>query len=395
MEILLKLANSGKNLNVFKKNINNSGLKIKELDNLFLFYKDKNIANNDFTNDIIKELDGVIIDKNNLKIVCYSVNYNYYDINLLKLNNELLHVSILLEGSLIRVYYYNNKWNYSTKKCIDAKTTYWISNKNYYELFYDSINGFDLESILNINYCYSFLLIHSENDVVIRCKEKMLYHLNTYDITTLTIVDKCYLNVPNIKYIPYYTIDGNNIIQHINNRKNNIVYDSIGLLITDSENRKYKIMDESYVQLKTLWGNTNNRFMRYLELRKDIELLKSYLSYFKEDKELFIDFENRVNKYSYILLEVYIAKYIKRTNILIPYYMKKIIYMLHGDFIKTSIKTDFGKIMMKFLEIDAKFLLFMITHHNRAEENIKNIQSSTVIDYDTTYLDIDDNMKDE
>ena len=43
------------------------------------------------------------------------------------------------EGTLLSFYYYNNKWNMSTRSCLDAKNSFWASNKSYYDLFLDAI----------------------------------------------------------------------------------------------------------------------------------------------------------------------------------------------------------------------------------------------------------------
>jgi hypothetical protein len=327
------------------------------------------------------------MDKNNLKIICYTMNKCYTDISSLNLLDKI-NVCHTMEGTLIRVYYYNNKWNYSTKRCIDAKTSYWLSTKSFYDLFYDCIDGYNVEEVLNKNYCYSFIIIHPENNMVIHYKNKCLYHITTYDIVNSSIVYNHYLNNPNILYIEKHTIEGSDAIELLNKRvSDTILYE--GILFIDNQNKMYKIKNANYIRLKELWGNTNNRFFRYIELRKDIESMKSYLDYFKNDNELFINFENRINKYSYVVLSTYIKKYISKENILIPYYMKKLIYILHGDFIKSRVKTDFGKIMMKLLEMSSHFVYFMITHQEKEEELLNKITYRIVVDYDTKYLDFD------
>lgn len=374
----------GKNFTTLKKNLIDYGLKIKELDNLFLIYHSDKIQDNAIT----RECNGIIMDKNNFKIVCYTMNKCYTDILSLNMLDKI-NVCHTVEGTLLRVYYYNNKWNYSTKRCIDSKESYWLSNKNFYELFYDCIDGYNLEEILNKDYCYSFIIIHPENKMVIHYKNKCLYHIKTYCIHSSNIINNHYLNVPNILYTEKNVLEGYNTIEFVNKReKDTILYE--GLLFTDTQNKMCKIKNTKYIKLKELWGNTNNRFLRYLELRKDIQLLKSYLNYFKNEKELFIDFEDRINKYSYVVLSTYVKKYITKENVLIPYYMKKLIYILHGDFIKTRIKTDFGKIMMKLLEMTSHFVYFMITHHEKIEESINKIGYTIVVtNYDTKYLDFD------
>jgi hypothetical protein len=137
----------------------------EEYPNLALIYNDKL---SDFNNIIVNICNGIIIDKENLKIVCYTfkkcLDQDELPDNICK---DDLYIETSLEGTLIRMYFYKNKWMYSTKKCIDASKSKWISDKNFFELFKDCIinnenikNIENLESILNKDYCYSFIITH-------------------------------------------------------------------------------------------------------------------------------------------------------------------------------------------------------------------------------------------
>jgi hypothetical protein len=97
------------------------------------------------------------------------------------------------------------------------------------------------------------------------------------------------------------------------------------------------------------------------------------LIHFPFHRSFFINFENIVNKYAYNVLKIYKEKFVEKINTNIPYYMKKIMYILHGNYIKTKDKTNFTKIMLYFLEIDEKFLLFMLLHHQKYEYELSKI----------------------
>ena len=62
--------------------------------------------------EMVLFFNGVIIDKNTLKIVCYTFDKCLEDENLdMKLLEGELYVEPAFEGTLIRVYYAENKWN--------------------------------------------------------------------------------------------------------------------------------------------------------------------------------------------------------------------------------------------------------------------------------------------
>ena len=93
-------------------------LKFKEDNNLILIFNDNNSNLND---DLVKFFNGVIIEKSSLKVVCFTLEKCMEEDKVDdRLFNKDLIIQPVFEGTLIRLYYYNNKWNVSTKKMIDA-----------------------------------------------------------------------------------------------------------------------------------------------------------------------------------------------------------------------------------------------------------------------------------
>lgn len=67
------------------------------------------------------------------------------------------------EGTHIIVFYHDDKWNITTKKCLDLNESYWNKSMTHYQMFIEAINGkFELDD-LDKNYCYHFNLIHHLN----------------------------------------------------------------------------------------------------------------------------------------------------------------------------------------------------------------------------------------
>lgn len=131
---------------------------VKEYDNILLLYRN---YNSDINNEIERECRSLVICKDNYNIIAYScpiptiinnINYNY---NYLK--NGI--ITKCYEGTYITVFYYNNKWNISSRKCINEGP--------HYELFLDTIDGISFFNNLNESYIYNFILIHYNNIQVI------------------------------------------------------------------------------------------------------------------------------------------------------------------------------------------------------------------------------------
>ena len=268
-------------------------LKIKEDNNfpeLFLIYINEE---SNINLKIVRECNGIIIDKNTLKIVCHTfekcIDDDKIDENL-DINN--LYLEFAFEGTLVRLFYYNNLWRLSTKKCIDASKSKWLSNKNFSELFFECLNGLNIEDNLNINNCYSFILTHPENKIFVNYENPQLVHISTMDMTILQEVDDSI----GIFKQGREKIDVTNLNELIIYYKNMNMLNYEGIILIDNKYTRQKFKTNIFIKAKELWGNTNNRFMRYLDLRKNPQLLEEYLSLFEYDKIRFIEYEAKISE---------------------------------------------------------------------------------------------------
>ena len=349
-------------------------LKIKEDEsypNLFLIHSKED---SDFSIKLVNECNGIILDKNTFKVLCYTFDKCKDDINIPQnMNINDMYFEYALESTLIRAFYYEDKWIFSTKKCIDGNKARWLSLKSFVELFFDYIKNYDIFQNLNTSYCYSFLLTHPENNIVVQYNQINVYHLNTRDMDTLQEID---INI-GLNKLARMKIDPDNLesmLLQISSDKN-LCYE--GIMFIDSNYNRWKIRTPVFLYVRSLWGNSNNRFFRYLELRKDTDLLKEYLNYFSQDKDNFVNYEVRISNFAKNLLEYYMAKHITKTNKKLPYYFVKIIYELHGEYLKDRIITDYNKIMLKLLSLDAKKLCYMFNQEEKYNLQLNNMMDES------------------
>ena len=319
-----------------------------------------------------------------LKIICYTFDKCSEETNLPNnLDNNQLFIEYSIEGSLIRLYNYDDKWILSTKRCIDASKSKWLSNKNFVELFYECLGNINFDQAIDPKYCYSFIISHPENNIISKKVVPTLYHVSTRDMYTLKEVT---LNI-GVPLLERNSVSNNtqefiqDLILEMSNDTSNF-YE--GYMFIDTNYNRWKLQKPYFKKLRNLWGNNNNRFFRYLELRNDINLLQEYLGYFQADKDDFLKYESDINNFAQIILEYYSRKHITKIDKNVPFYFSKLIYKLHGDYFKTRIKTDHNKIMLALLELDPKQICFMMNKHKAESEKVIE-----VVEYDTTYVDME------
>jgi len=133
-----------------------------------IIYSENNQRSGNYIDD---ETKSIIIDKTTLQPIVTQFNKLYYngeteDFLYDKNWNDVV-VKKCFEGTMIIVFYSHDKWYVCTRKCLDAKKSYWIHNMSYYDLFMESINDkFALED-LDKNLCYHFILIHYLNKNIV------------------------------------------------------------------------------------------------------------------------------------------------------------------------------------------------------------------------------------
>lgn len=368
-------------------------LKIKEdndFPNLFLMFGQEN---SDYSNPIVNECNGIIMSKDTLEIACYSFNKCSDQLTMPhNLDKNKLYYENAVEGTLIRLFYFNNTWMISTKKCIDASKARWLSNRSFLDLFEETeqLMGTCITDLENINkdYCYSFILVHPENNIVIKYTEPYIYHIASRNMKTfkeeeidlgIPKIPKTFLEIKNLEAF----IEGVIVSQ-------TLTYE--GVVFIDENYNRWKLRTAFFNRARELWGNTNNRMFRYMELRKDANLLHEYLIYYPMDKELFYTYEYKIKTLASDILHNYIGKHVSKNIKTLPFYYTKIIYKLHGDFFKSKIKTDINKVGMTLLEIDAKQLCYIMNNYEKSlnKPNVSDQQNNDAMDIDEAYGMYDD-----
>ncbi len=329
----------------------------------------------DLTLKLVRECNGLILEKSTFKILCYTFEKCEDGLTLPEsLDKDNLFIEKALEGTLVRYYCHNDKWILSTKKCIDSAKSRWISEKSFYELFLDCVKNvcFDV-NLLNKNYCYSFLILHNDNNIVVKYKSPMLYHISTRDMTTLKEMNHSIgINTISKEYIKREDID--DTIKMIMETQS---LDIEGYIFVNANGKRWKLRTPIFNRARELWGNTNNRIFRYIELRKDTNLLHEYLIYFPEDKYDFMNYEQKISAVANDISHYYSEKHILKKDIKIPFYYAKFIYKIHGEFFKDKVKVNYNRIMIDLLQVDTKQMCHMINNYEKSFFQKNDVQNQT------------------
>ena len=268
---------------------NRLSIKVKIENNLAIFSYD---INADFSDPIVQEARGIIIDINTLEVVCWPFrkfgNYNEYYAD--KIDWSTARVQEKIDGSIIKLWYYNNRWNWSTNNTIYAENALAnnVTNHTFLDLIYRAVNYNNINfDELNRNYTYIFELVSPENQIVIRYNEYKLYHLGTRNNKTgEELFNNINIERPKEYNIKTFTECLNAVSKF--NTDGNILHE--GFVVVDNGWNRIKVKSLQYITTHHIISNSLSKkaMIKLLITNEDISFIdnkypqyKVYFSYYK------------------------------------------------------------------------------------------------------------------
>ena len=230
----------------FKDNTFNSLylLKYKKINDNFEYY---NVP-------AVMQCRGIILEEYTNKIICYSLDK--FDKKLDNLEIKDYKVEEAIDGTQIRLYYYNNEWIVSTARTISAKNSKWNYVKTFYDLFKDVEHIIDY-SKLNQKNTYTFIMKHIENRIISNVKKNELIHIHTRDNETLLEIEED-IGVPKPKEYHFETFD--ELLKDLEQ----FDFETKGYVVK-SETKKYMYKTKNYEYVNSLKDNHRNINYHYLD----------------------------------------------------------------------------------------------------------------------------------
>lgn len=295
----------------------------------------------DISDPMIRECNGVIFEKETNILVHYTFS-KCYDSQNENDNGDIYHgngdttdeINWFIDGSVVKLFYYDNKWNIATSRNIEGFKNSWSSKKSFEELFKECIlqsNFIDYDDFLDtldINCSYSYIIQHPEHITAVKVGVPLAISLNK--IYNKTLIEE----LPETNNFTVYKT-----VEEIVNKKNRGVNENYIIYKIDKDGKvcdRVKMLSPAFVSLKKLFGNYPNIGLRYLEvLHDDIQLndlISSYTCYAYTFEEIEHKLTDACKKIHYI----YIETHVKKTHIEYDNKYSRTIYQLHACYKRTK-----------------------------------------------------------
>jgi len=278
--------------------------------------------------------------------------------------NEDIIAQEFVEGTMINVFFdpaigLAGGWEIATKNIVGATCGFYMHNsqkdkqektekKTFRTMFLEAAkeNNLILEN-LNPNLCYSFVLQHPSNRIVIPIKKPQLYLVSVYyidnnDMNNITVFasdledNKNYWTTTNIKFPEVYKFDDySELIDKYGSMNTN--YDILGVVLYNKKTgHRTKIRNPVYEEVKHLRGNQSKMQFQYLTLRKEGKM-SEFLKFFPENKREFSLYRDQVHLFTNSLFYNYISCYMKKEKPLKEFSQQ---YKTHMFYIHEKYKND-------------------------------------------------------
>lgn len=368
MEVINFLSsNNLTNFGDVKTALEGVGCVVKDEGNLYSLYYRRNPENPNVLTGFQRSCNGVIFEKESNKIVCIS-----YD-KFLKLNTDLnehfkgdfenLVLENSVEGTLIRVFYYEGKFRVATKKCIDANKSQWGSNKSFGAMFKEAVQGTEFKNFqFENNKVYFFNLLHPENSVVFPRGKVRLDLLEVFRIED----NKVYLEQSEFKVNYRHTgiSSYNELMEYMNSQ----TIESMGHqgLVVYHKNAPYikqRIQFPLYTKSRKVFGNEPSLFLKFLGMRDNKEKMVEYIKYFPSSKNIFLEYENELIKFVENIHRLYLDVKVFKKTITIQKNFRKLIYNLHGIYLRDRDPISYSIIMDHLMGLNHKLVEFLYNNY--------------------------------
>ena len=242
-----------------------------------------------------------------------------------------------IEGTMINLFFdptygASGCWQTTTRNTVGAEVSFYKwSNMTFNKMFLDACitNNFNIQT-LNPRYCYSFVLQHPSNRIVVPFKKPQLYLIAVYEIiqndTNVTVVEenltevrKCGLwNLTGLRFPDRYEFTTyTELIDKF--ASGNTPYDVMGIVIKNTETgERSKFRNPIYEEVRHLRGNQPKLQYQYLCLRHSGKL-PEFLKYYPETKEEMSKFRDQVHMFTENLHKNYLSCYVRKEQPLRQY----------------------------------------------------------------------------
>ena len=304
-----------------------------------------------------------------------------------------------IEGTMINVFFdpIYGCWQISTRNTVGAEVSFYkLSTQTFNQMFMEAclINNINIQT-LNPRYCYSFVLQHPENRIVVSFKKPQLFLVAVYEIIqkedSVIVIEE---NLNEVKSGGLWHITGirfpetyeftsyTELIEKF--ASPNTPYDILGIVVKNTETgERTKFRNPIYEEVRQLRGNQPKLQYQYLCLRHSGKL-PEFLKYYPESKADMSKFRDQVHMFTNTLHKNYFSCYVKKEKPLREYpdQYRTHMFKIHEYFtsqLRPQNLVVTNTVVINYVnKLHPSLLMYCLNHHMR-KRMVDDIKASSDI----------------
>lgn len=302
-----------------------------------------------------------------------------------------------VEGTMINVFYDPAalSWQIATRSTIGGNMSFFKGpgSKTFNQMFQEACVEIQLNiQALNPSCCYSFVLQHPCNRIVIPFSKPQLYLIEAYSIEhhndgTINVYPQNMAYFRKNGILPTTTIrypetyEFSTYSELINKFASpNTPYNIMGVVIRNLlTNERCKVRNPIYEEVRQLRGNQAKLQYQYLTLRKDGKI-PEFIKFYPETKPELSKFRDQLHMFTNTLHQNYVSCYVKKEKPLneFPEQYRTHMFKLHEHYL-TNLRESKGSVtntvVINYVNNLAPSLLMYSLNHNFRKRNVDTLKA--------------------
>lgn len=317
-------------------------------------------------------------------------------------NDKIIIAQDFIEGTMINVFFdpsvgLTGCWQIATRSTIGANVTFFKgATKTFHDMFMEACVANNLFiNTLNPHFCYSFVLQHPGNRIVVPFSKPQLYLVDVFQIihTEAGLVKVFSQNMSDVKQYGFWNLTGIRFPENYEFStyselidkfaSPNTPYNILGIVVRNKlTNERTKFRNPIYEEVRQLRGNQPKMQYQYLHLRAAGKI-PEFLKFYPETKNELSGYRDQLHMFTNTLHKNYISCYVKKEKPLneFPAQYKTHMYKIHEHYLANLREKKEGitsTYVINYVNKLPPSLLMFCLNHNLRKRNVDIVKADLV-----------------
>ena len=280
----------------------------------------------------IKKCRGLVFsgEKSLFSSLGYTDEYNENEKDIVSSKNlEKLSFFRSEEGTLIRLFYTNDKWYVSTNRKLDAFHSRWGTTTSFGDIFKNALGNESIEDLTNrldASNVYFFLIRNTKDNRIV-CNPPSNY--SVFHVGTFVNGEKFDLyvdtGIPKQDKLSFQSWD--DVLSHVSSVDH---LDCQGVIAFYEDGSHFKIVNSKYQLYSKVRGNEASVNFRYLQVRNNSTYSRLLHELYPENMNKFVLYENTIATIAKTIHNAYINRFVNKNQVVVSKEEYRIIRECHG-----------------------------------------------------------------